>query len=95
MKCCLALLCCYTSSVLCVCSSQRMFLVMELCDGGEMADSLKDNKHFSEADTKTVIKRLASAISYLHKNGKHNFIWFLCMKPCWDLARLAPRDLYL
>ncbi|XP_067675965.1 serine/threonine-protein kinase 33-like [Haliotis asinina] len=49
-------------------SPTRMFLVMELCDGGEMADSLKDNKHFSEADTKTVIRRLASAISYLHKN---------------------------
>lgn len=46
-----------------------MYLVMELCDGGELADVLKVKKYYSEADTKVIITKLASAIAYLHKNG--------------------------
>lgn len=43
---------------------------MELCEGGELADMLKENKTFSEQDTKKMMQRLTSAVSYLHKNGK-------------------------
>ena len=46
-----------------------MYLVMELCDGGELADMLKEHKTFSEEDTKKIMLRLTSAVSYLHKNG--------------------------
>ena len=47
-----------------------MYLVMELCEGGELADMLKENKTFSEQDTKKMMQRLTSAVSYLHKNGE-------------------------
>ncbi|KAK7106865.1 serine/threonine-protein kinase 33-like [Littorina saxatilis] len=50
-------------------SPKRMYLVMEMCLGGELADVLKEHKWFCEADTKTIIQRLAGAISYLHKHG--------------------------
>ena len=43
---------------------------MELCEGGELADVLSQKKYFTEKDTKTIMSRVASAISYLHKNGK-------------------------
>lgn len=48
-----------------------MFLVMELCQGGELADELKKRGYFSESDTKNLMQKLASAISYLHKNGEY------------------------
>ena len=47
-----------------------MYLIMELCEGGELADVLSQKKYFTEKDTKTIMSRVASAISYLHKNGK-------------------------
>ena len=57
-----------------------MYLVMELCEGGELADMLKENKTFSEQDTKKMMQRLTSAVSYLHKNGKSAKIWSLKKK---------------
>ncbi|XP_064594551.1 serine/threonine-protein kinase 33-like isoform X2 [Liolophura sinensis] len=49
-------------------TAEKMFLVMELCQGGELADELKKRGYFSESDTKNLMQKLASAISYLHKN---------------------------
>ncbi len=45
---------------------------MECCDGGELADVVKEKGTFSETETKTIMKRLASAIYYMHRNGKYN-----------------------
>ncbi|CAH1800245.1 unnamed protein product, partial [Owenia fusiformis] len=49
-------------------TSKKMYLVMELCERGELADILKVKGQLPEDDVKTVMKKLASAISYLHKN---------------------------
>lgn len=49
-------------------TAKRMFLVMELCAGGELADALKEKKYFMEGDVKVITKELASAIAYLHKS---------------------------
>ncbi|XP_041354063.1 serine/threonine-protein kinase 33-like [Gigantopelta aegis] len=49
-------------------SPQHMFLVLELCEGGELADALKVKNHYDESSVKTIMKQLSSAISYLHKN---------------------------
>ena len=50
---------------------QRMYLVMELCTGGELADVLKEHKLFTETETKQIMQKLAGAISYLHRHGKY------------------------
>lgn len=47
-----------------------MYLVMELCEHGELADMLKSQQYFKEDEVRMIIRDLASAISYLHKNGK-------------------------
>ena len=49
---------------------QKMYLFMELCEGGELADALKEKGMYSEEDTKTIMRKLACAIKYLHKHGK-------------------------
>ncbi|KAM9302111.1 serine/threonine-protein kinase 33 [Gastrophryne carolinensis] len=46
---------------------KRMYLVMELCEGGELREILQRRKRFSEKETRHIIQSLASAIAYLHK----------------------------
>ncbi|XP_071988098.1 serine/threonine-protein kinase 33 isoform X1 [Engystomops pustulosus] len=46
---------------------KRVYLVMELCEGGELRDFLQRRKRLSEGETRRVIHSLASAIAYLHK----------------------------
>lgn len=50
-----------------------MYLVMELCEHGELANLLKVQHHFKEEEVTPIIRDLASAISYLHKNGKNHY----------------------
>ena len=53
-----------------------MYLVMEICQGGELADSVKE-KCLSEDETKIIITKLANALSYLHKQSEYNFFSFV------------------
>ncbi|XP_071830684.1 serine/threonine-protein kinase 33-like [Apostichopus japonicus] len=49
-------------------TSKRMYLVMELCSQGELNSLYKEKEALPEEEAKAVIKRLAKAVSYLHKN---------------------------
>ncbi|XP_031799847.1 serine/threonine-protein kinase 33 isoform X2 [Sarcophilus harrisii] len=46
---------------------KRMYLVMELCEDGELKEILNRKGHFSENETRQIIEDLGSAIAYLHK----------------------------
>ncbi|KAM6204851.1 serine/threonine-protein kinase 33 [Sarcoramphus papa] len=46
----------------------KMYLVMELCEDGELKKILSRQGHFTENETRHIIHCLASAIAYLHKN---------------------------
>ncbi|XP_020857643.1 serine/threonine-protein kinase 33 isoform X1 [Phascolarctos cinereus] len=46
---------------------KRMYLVMELCEDGELKGILNSKGHFSENETRQIIGDLGSAIAYLHK----------------------------
>ncbi|XP_050752977.1 serine/threonine-protein kinase 33 [Gymnogyps californianus] len=46
----------------------KMYLVMELCEDGELKKILSRQGHFTENETRHIIQSLASAIAYLHKN---------------------------
>ncbi|XP_062917958.1 serine/threonine-protein kinase 33 isoform X2 [Mobula hypostoma] len=47
---------------------KRMYLVTEVCEGGELSAILHKKKRLNENETRHVIRSLASAIAYLHKN---------------------------
>ncbi|KAK3096801.1 hypothetical protein FSP39_003437 [Pinctada imbricata] len=49
-------------------TGKKIYLIMELCEGGELADAVKEKGSYPEEDCKTIMTKLASAISYLHKN---------------------------
>ncbi|KAI4889269.1 hypothetical protein NFI96_013534 [Prochilodus magdalenae] len=46
---------------------KKMYLVMELCEGGELKRLLQKNKRLSEEETRHIISSLAEATVYLHK----------------------------
>lgn len=46
-----------------------MYLVTELCEGGELKELLQKNTRFTEEETRHIIYSLAEAIVYLHKKG--------------------------
>ncbi|VDK69442.1 unnamed protein product [Gongylonema pulchrum] len=45
-----------------------IYLVEELCLGGELLSTIMSLKYFSEREAAAVMLRLANAISYLHSN---------------------------
>ncbi|XP_049809261.1 serine/threonine-protein kinase 33-like [Schistocerca nitens] len=47
---------------------KNLYLVLELCTG-TLAKEFYERRPFSEADTREVIRKLASAVAYLHSNG--------------------------
>ena len=47
-----------------------MYLVTELCEGGELKELLQKRKRFKEEDACHIISSLAEAIVYLHKKGE-------------------------
>ncbi|XP_066503967.1 serine/threonine-protein kinase 33 isoform X2 [Hoplias malabaricus] len=46
---------------------KKMYLVTELCEGGELKRLLQKKKHLSEEETRHIISSLAEATVYLHK----------------------------
>eukprot|EP00079_Xenopus_tropicalis_P024085 XP_012816609.1 PREDICTED: serine/threonine-protein kinase 33 isoform X1 [Xenopus tropicalis] len=48
---------------------KRMYLVTELCEGGELPKILHRKKCLSKAETRHVIRNLGSPIAYLHRKG--------------------------
>uniref|UniRef100_A0A670XTH7 Serine/threonine kinase 33 n=1 Tax=Pseudonaja textilis TaxID=8673 RepID=A0A670XTH7_PSETE len=46
---------------------KRVYLIMELCEDGELKEILQRKGQFSENETRHIIQSLASAIAYLHK----------------------------
>nr|XP_020645548.1 serine/threonine-protein kinase 33 isoform X1 [Pogona vitticeps]XP_020645549.1 serine/threonine-protein kinase 33 isoform X1 [Pogona vitticeps]XP_020645550.1 serine/threonine-protein kinase 33 isoform X1 [Pogona vitticeps]XP_020645551.1 serine/threonine-protein kinase 33 isoform X1 [Pogona vitticeps] len=46
---------------------KRVYLVMELCEDGELKEILQRRGQFTENETRHIIQSLASAIAYLHR----------------------------
>jgi calcium-dependent protein kinase len=46
-----------------------LYIVTELCTGGELFDRILENKSFSENTSGEIMKQILSAIKYCHKNG--------------------------
>merc|ERR1712032_442629 len=47
---------------------RNIYLVMELCSGGELFDRIIDAGHFTEVQAATVMKQIIQAIFYMHEN---------------------------
>lgn len=48
---------------------KSIFLVLELCSGGELFDRIIDQKYYSEDDARQIFKQIIKAIYYCHMNG--------------------------
>lgn len=45
---------------------RNVYLVMELCDGGELFDRIIDKGHFSENEARTTFTQIIQALNYCH-----------------------------
>ena len=50
-------------------SEKYVYIINELCTGGELFDKIVDVKHFSESVACNIMRQLFSAVSYCHENG--------------------------
>jgi calcium/calmodulin-dependent protein kinase I len=50
-------------------NKKRLYLVLELLEGGELFDVIVEKGHFSEAEAASVMRQVTHAIKYLHKIG--------------------------
>eukprot|EP00586_Coscinodiscus_wailesii_P012760 CAMPEP_0172520576 /NCGR_PEP_ID=MMETSP1066-20121228/292086_1 /TAXON_ID=671091 /ORGANISM="Coscinodiscus wailesii, Strain CCMP2513" /LENGTH=637 /DNA_ID=CAMNT_0013303363 /DNA_START=32 /DNA_END=1945 /DNA_ORIENTATION=- len=52
-------------------SSECIYLVMEVCCGGELFDCLDDQPdcHYTEEQTQVIVKQMLAALQYLHSKG--------------------------
>mmetsp|Transcript_15505 Transcript_15505/g.32738 ORF Transcript_15505/g.32738 Transcript_15505/m.32738 type:complete len:504 (-) Transcript_15505:72-1583(-) len=48
---------------------QNIYLVMEICGGGELFDRIVEAGHFSETDAAIVMQQMIGSIYYMHKNN--------------------------
>lgn len=49
--------------------SKSVYLVMELCQGGELFDRILANGHFTESSAATVMQQIMRAVNYIHESG--------------------------
>lgn len=52
-------------------SPDRLFIIQELCTGGELFDRLEEQRdyHYSEAECARLVKQMLNAVRYLHRCG--------------------------
>merc|ERR1719330_2253249 len=46
--------------------AKLVYLMMEVCSGGELFDQIVDQGHFSEQDAAAVIQQVLKAVYYMH-----------------------------
>ena len=62
-----------------------MFLILELCRGGELSNLLKEKNAFREEEAKELMKMLTEAVVYMHDKGTNRFTTESC-KPCLNFC---------
>jgi calcium-dependent protein kinase len=53
----------------CYVEKERIVIITQLCDGGELLDTVVKDGDFSQEDIKKILKSILGAINYCHKNG--------------------------
>ncbi|UJR26570.1 hypothetical protein I4U23_007891 [Adineta vaga] len=48
---------------------QSVYLILELCSGGDLERYLKEKKSFTEAETQHIVKQVVDGLVYLHSHG--------------------------
>lgn len=46
---------------------ERLFLVMELCSGGELFDAITERGRFTETDAASLVRQVMAALAYMHE----------------------------
>ena len=47
----------------------QYILILELCEGGDLFNYIKQSRFFSENKAAHIIRQILSAVNYMHKQG--------------------------
>ena len=47
----------------------QIYMILELCHGGELYQRLKDRKEFTESETRSYVSQMLGALCYCHSKG--------------------------
>jgi len=50
-------------------TSQHLYMVMEVCAGGELFDRIVEKDHYNEMEARNAIKQIATALAYVHEKN--------------------------
>jgi p90 ribosomal S6 kinase len=50
-------------------NNNKLFLVLELCKGGELFDKIINKKFLTEKEAAGILRVIVQAVDYLHKHG--------------------------
>ena len=50
-------------------NGNKLFLVLELCRGGELLDHILEKKFLTEREAAAILKVIINAVDYLHRSG--------------------------
>ena len=50
-------------------NKKYLYIVMELCEGGELFDKIKEFKRFPETEARKIFRSVLEGINYMHLNG--------------------------
>lgn len=52
------------------CNKNNIFIINELCTGGELFDKIIEVQHFSESVAANIMRQLFSAVNFCHEHGE-------------------------
>ena len=52
-------------------SPEKIRLVLELCEGGELYDRIQQRQFYPEEDAIQLVMNLLEAVAYINNKGKH------------------------
>ncbi len=50
-------------------TKEKLYLVLELVEGGELFDKIIERGHYSEKDAADIVRQMLNGIKYMHENG--------------------------
>jgi len=76
-------------------SFQNLYLIVELCEGGELGGYVQKNGPLPEETVKQIMTKLINALHYLHKMGTVNYALFFFQLSLFPFLDIVHRDLKL
>lgn len=50
------------------CDSERVYILLQYCSGGELSDLLREKKRLTESEASSIIEQICQGVDYMHRS---------------------------